>query len=228
MTKAPSLLEARSLGRRQRGSDQWLLRGIELAVRGGDRLAITGPTGSGKTLLLRSLAVLDPIDEGEVVWQGQAVSPANTPQYRRQAIYLHQRPALVEGTVEENLRLPYLLHAHAAGEFNRQNVLDFLQPVGRSGEFMQQAGQNLSGGERQLIAVVRALQLSPRMLLLDEPTASLDEKTSRTIEELVKRWQQESQETRAFLWVTHDAEQAARVSNRAVAVRDGRVEVAEP
>jgi putative ABC transport system ATP-binding protein len=228
MTNAPPLLEARSLGRRQRGgSDHWLLRAINLAVHGGDRLAIIGPTGSGKTLLLRSLAVLDASDEGEVFWQGQAVSPASTPQYRRQAIYLHQRPVLVEGTVEENLRLPYSLHAHAAGEFNRPNVLDLLKRVGRGSEFMQQAGQNLSGGERQLVAVIRALQLSPPMLLLDEPTASLDENTSWTIEELVKCWQQGSPETRAFLWVTHDPEQAARVSNRTVAVRDGRVEVAE-
>ena len=228
MTNAPSLLEARSLGRRQRGSDQWLLRGVNLAVEGGDRLAITGPTGSGKTLLLRSLAALDPFDEGQILWQGQAVSPARTPAFRRQAIYLHQRPALVEGTVEDNLRLPYSLRAHATNEFNRSYVLDLLQHVGRSVDFLQQAAQHLSGGERQLVAVLRALQLSPLILLLDEPTASLDEKTSRTIEEFVTGWQQDKPEERAFLWVTHDPQQVVRVSNRAVTVRDGQLEGAEP
>jgi putative ABC transport system ATP-binding protein len=224
MNNVPPLLEARSLGRRQRQSDQWLLRGVNLAVRGGDRLAITGPTGSGKTLLLRSLAALDPRDEGDVFWQGQAVSPAGTPAFRQQAIYLHQRPVLVEGTVEENLRLPYMLRSHSGSEFNRSYILDLLTRIGRGVDFMQQASQNLSGGERQLIAVLRALQLSPLVLLLDEPTASLDEPTSWTVEQLIKDWQQEDERARAYLWVTHSPQQAARISNRAVSVRSGRLE----
>src|SRR6266478_4288314 len=107
MNSAGVLLEAQRIGRFARESRNWLLRDVSLAVRGGDRLAIIGPTGSGKTLLLRSLALLDPTDEGQVLRLNGPISPDSVPDFRRQVIYLHQRPALIEGTVEDNLRLPF-------------------------------------------------------------------------------------------------------------------------
>src|SRR5258706_4444453 len=105
--KEKPLLQVCGLGRRKPGSEDWLLRGICLEVRPGDRLALTGPSGSGKTLLLRALAILDPHDEGTIEWEGRALRGEAIPAYLREGVYLHQRPALIEGHVEAHLRQPY-------------------------------------------------------------------------------------------------------------------------
>jgi putative ABC transport system ATP-binding protein len=108
-----SLLAAHGISRRNpRGG--WLLHGVHLRVNAGDRLALIGPAGAGKSLLLRALAMLHPLDAGMVSWQGQPVLPARVPGLRSHAMYLHQRPALFEETVADNLRRPLQLHESPA------------------------------------------------------------------------------------------------------------------
>jgi putative ABC transport system ATP-binding protein len=223
MNSTSVLLEARSIGRFARESKNWLLRDVSLAVCGGDRLAIVGPTGSGKTLLLRSLALLDSTDEGQVLWLNGPIGPGSVPDFRRQAIYLHQRPALIEGTVEENLRRPFSYAIHAHENFDCDWVLSILARVGRGADFLARSWRDLSGGEAQIVALVRALQLRPTVLLLDEPTASLDAAAAQTIEQLVSQWHQLSNAGRAVVWVTHDREQSSRVASRFVRMDSGRL-----
>lgn len=182
---------------------------------------VTGPTGAGKTLLLRALSLLDPIDEGELCWLGKPIPPADVPRYRRQVVYLHQRPALVEGTVEDNLRMPYSLRANKRNHFDRQKALELLDYVDRGVNFLSRTDQDLSGGERQIVAIVRALQLEPTVLLLDEPTASLDREAAKMIEDLVLLWQQQNARERAFVFVSHSPEQVARVANRILSLQEG-------
>src|SRR5437773_673500 len=138
MPAAPPLLAAKGLGRRWPGSDRWLLRDVTLDIHAGDCLAIMGPTGAGKTLLLRALSLLDPVDAGHVYWQGRAVAAGEVPRYRRQAVYFHQRPTLVEGTVEQNFRLPYSLHVGRQHQFDRAKALKLLKVLGRGAEFLSQ------------------------------------------------------------------------------------------
>jgi putative ABC transport system ATP-binding protein len=223
MGSASVLLEARRIGRFARESQNWLLREVSITVCGGDRLAIVGPTGSGKTLLLRSLALLDSTDEGQVLWLNGPIGPGSVPDFRRQAIYLHQRPALIEGTVEENLRLPFSFAIHAREEFDRNWVHSMLARVGRGPDFLARSWRDLSGGEAQIVALLRALQLHPTVLLLDEPTASLDAATAQTIEQLVSQWHQQSDGGRAVVWVTHDREQSSRVASHFVRTDSGRL-----
>src|SRR4051794_35711802 len=94
------LLKACGLGRRKPGSEDWLLRSVCVEVSPGNRLALTGPSGSGKTVLLRALAYLDPHDEGSIEWKGRLLRSEAIPAFRKEVVYLHQRPALFEGTVE--------------------------------------------------------------------------------------------------------------------------------
>jgi putative ABC transport system ATP-binding protein len=208
------LLKACGLGRRKPGTDDWLLRGVCIAVRPGDRIALIGPSGSGKTLLLRALALLDPHDEGTIEWDGRSLSEEAIPTYRNQVIYLHQRPALFEGTVEDNLKFPFTLKAYRGKQFDRANVEGILGALKRDETFLAKSSRDLSGGEAQIVALIRCLQLDPAVLLLDEPTASLDRANAEAAEGLLSRWQNEASRERSFIWVCHDLEQSKRMGSR--------------
>ena len=216
-----SLLEARSVCRRNPAQASWLLRDVSIDLRAGSRTAVVGATGSGKTVLLRALARLDPIDSGEILWRGEPVSGGAIPEYRCRAIYVHQRPALEEGSVEDVLRSPFSLGVHRDREFSNDRIVALMQRVGRDASFLGQSASDLSGGEAQIVALVRAIQLDPLLLLLDEPTAALDEESTRRIEELIAGWFDESPGERAYLWVSHDRNQVDRVADRVVTMRDG-------
>lgn len=228
MSPAPDtahpLLRARDLGRRDPDRPaRWLYRGLSVDVRPGEILGLRGPTGSGKTLLLRALAGLDPVDEGEVELLGRGRGAWNPTAWRRTAVYLHQAPALFPGTVEDNLREPFGFSAHAGRRFPADRALGHLRRLGRGRAFLDQPVEDLSGGERQLTALVRAVLLEPRVLLLDEPTAALDPAATDEVEETVRRWLEEDEASRGALWVTHDAEQAGRVAHRQRELRGGRL-----
>jgi putative ABC transport system ATP-binding protein len=223
------LIEADAIGRRDPRSrdDGWLIRGVSLSVSAGDRLGVLGPSGAGKTVLLRALALLDPLDEGSIRSGGSEVRGHAVPDHRRRVTYLHQRPALLDGTVEENLRYPFTLQVHRGRSFDLARVEGLLARLGREPGFLAKNARDLSGGESQLAGLVRALQLDPAVLLLDEPTASLDAATARVVEALLDQWLAAEPSRRAMVWVSHDADQARRMTRRRVFLRAGRLESEE-
>ena len=220
------LLECRALSRRHPNGKDFLLRDVCLAIDPGERAAIVGPSGAGKTLLLRSLAMLDPIDGGEILWHGQVVRAAAVPQFRSHVMYLHQRPGLFDGTVEDNLRMPYRLATHSAKAFDRDWTIGHLRKLGRSANFLDQSTKSLSGGESQLVAALRAIQLGPEVLLFDEPTASLDNETSNAVEQLAAEWF-EADSQRALVWVSHNHDQAHRVTDHVFHMAVGQLVASE-
>jgi putative ABC transport system ATP-binding protein len=199
------------------------LSGICIELRAGDRLAIIGPSGAGKTVLLRAIAMLDPIEEGTIHLRGRAIPPDAIPQYRSEVVYLHQRPALLDGSVATNLEHPYSLKVHRTKRFDRDRIVALLGGLGRDEGFLDKSGRDLSGGEAQIVALLRAIQLDPAVLLLDEPTASLDQGAARAIEGLAGRWLEEDSGGRAVVWISHDPEQARRVGTRRLAMHSGRL-----
>lgn len=201
-----------------------LLDSVSLEIRPGDRLAVAGPSGAGKTLLLRSLALLDPIDGGEVRSQGKAVGHDAVPEYRCRVVYLHQRPALLAETVEQALRRPFSLRVHGKARFDRSRMERWLDDLGRDRTFLDKPVRNLSGGEMQLVALLRAIQLDPHVLLLDEPTAALDPASSTAVEALIDRWIMADHDARAIVWVSHDADQTSRIARRMLHMNAGRLE----
>lgn len=208
LTQSP-LLAIENLGRRV--GDRWIWEGVNFQVWPGDRLAIAGRSGAGKSLLLRAIACLDPIQSGQILYQNRSVSSWFMPHYRSQIVYLHQRPALLEGTVESNLHAVYQLTTHRHKAYNRQQILDYLEVLGRTADFLERPIAALSGGEAQIVAFLRVLQVSPQILLFDEPTASLDPQTVDRVEALVKTWIAEDPQ-RAYLWTSHAPEQLERMT----------------
>lgn len=217
------VLEAVEVGRRAPDTDRWLLDRVSLAIYPGEPVALAGPTGSGKTLLLRALAMLDPLEQGEIRWQGHPVEPDAIPDFRRQTIYLHQRASLHADTVEEALLRPLRFKVHRGRSFDRSALVDSLGELGRDESFLQKRTGDLSGGELQIVALLRAIQLEPLILLLDEPTAALDDQASKAVETLVDLWRKQLPSQRAFVWVTHDAGQARRVARRIVRMERGHI-----
>ena len=203
------LLAAENLGRLD-STGKPLLNAISIQLSAKQYVVLTGASGSGKTLLLRSLAMLDPIDSGELRWCGRRVASADVPGFRAKCVYLHQRLRLGEETVEEAFRGPFRFQQHADSTFNRSRLLTWLDAIDRNESFFDKSVATLSGGESQIVALLRAMQLDPLVLLLDEPTSALDESTTLAVEDLVQSWALESPH-RALVWVSHDAAQADRV-----------------
>ena len=218
--RAP-LVEAKRIARRDAQRDQVLLHPTDFTLRAGQRVVLTGPSGSGKSVLLRALALLDPLDGGAVHWHGHRVSHARVPHYRRHIAYVRQRPALIDGTVEDNLRYPYSLAVYRDAAFDAARAHALFDAAGRGSGFLARDIAELSGGEAQIVALVRVLQLDPEALLLDEPTASLDPESARAVEALIAQWFESERATRATVWVSHDPAQAQRVGERHLAMRAG-------
>lgn len=218
MAGAPSAarLVARGLGVSVKGRTLW--RDLQLTVMPGERWAVAGPSGSGKTLLLRTLAALTPCASGEISVDGKPLRTWWMPAYRAQVIYLPQRPALPEGTVEAALAAPFKLRVHRAKRFPAQTLRRFMNMLDVGESFLQQQTDVLSGGEGQLVAVLRAILLEPTFLLLDEPTASLDAAHVERVEALVREWLGRER-GHAYIWTSHDSAQLGRVSDRVLTLQ---------
>ncbi|MFZ5937535.1 ABC transporter ATP-binding protein [Pseudomonas putida] len=215
------LIEARQLGRVDLQTQAALLAPTDFSLHAGERLALIGASGSGKSVLLRALALLDAPSSGEVLWLGEPITAPRIPHFRSRACYLTQRAALVEGSVMDNVRLPFTLKHNRQYRFDADTATRLLALAGKPSGFLDKTGTDLSGGEAQLVALVRALLLAPQVLLLDEPTSALDPQSVAAVEALVMNWLDESPSSRAFLWITHDHAQAERISTRTLTMHHG-------
>ena len=204
------LLSVQHLGRQLSG--RWLWRGVNFDMYPGDWLGLVAPSGAGKTLLLRMIAMLDPIYEGQLFFLGENVSQRSRPDYRTQVMYLAQQIASFDGTVQDNLQRVFSLSAHRHRRYDPEQIMCWLDKLGRRSTFLEQSVVQLSGGERQILALLRSLQLNPQILLLDEPTASLDPDTTEQVEALIGQWL--SQGDRACIFTSHDPTQLQRVTTR--------------
>lgn len=210
-----AVLHAQQLAFRINGRTLW--QNLELVLDSGECLAIAGASGSGKTVLLRTLAGLEPLQTGTIYFRDQALSTWSMPAYRARVVYIPQRPALAESTVESVLRSPFRMRVRRGQPFPLQAARDQLAALGRDSSFLAQQAERLSGGEAQIVAVLRALLVAPDILLLDEPTASLDADTTAGIEMLITHWL-DKQAHRACIWSSHDRSQLTRISNRTLAL----------
>jgi putative ABC transport system ATP-binding protein len=189
-----------------------------LTVEFGDGMtALVGPSGAGKSTLLRLLNRLADPDSGAIHYRGRDVRDYDVLDLRRQVALVPQLPALLRGSVAENVGYgPRLCD-------RRCNVEASLALAGLDSTFAPRAAQQLSVGEQQRVMLARALALEPAVLLLDEPTAALDEGSrdavERTLLDLHGRL------SAALIVVTHDRAQARRLGDHVVVLDDGQIQV---
>ena len=204
--------------------DLEVLRGIDLHIDKGEVVSIVGPSGAGKTTLLQIIGTLDGADSGSVVIDGIDVSQLSQREiarFRNQHIgfvfQFHQ--LLPEFTALENVMIPALIAKTPKSQAHKRaaEILDFLGLSERAGHKPNQ----LSGGEKQRVAVARALMNRPSVILADEPSGSLDSAHKTELHQLFFDLRDKLGQT--FVIVTHD-EELARLTDRTIHLRDGVIE----
>ncbi len=199
------------------------LRGVDLQVLPGELLALTGPSGSGKSTLLNMCGLIDTPDSGSVMLQGQPTQGLDEKALtllRRDALgFVFQSFNLVPVmTVAENVEYPLFL-AGVEPTQRRERVRAQLEAVGLW-EHAQHRPDALSGGQRQRVAIARALVKRPRLVIADEPTASLDSSTAEQVLDLMRACAHG--QGAAFVFATHDSRLTERC-DRVLALQDGRL-----
>ncbi|MFC5448592.1 ABC transporter ATP-binding protein [Paenibacillus aestuarii] len=182
---------------------------ITKTIEQAERIALIGASGQGKSTLLRTISLLNMPDEGEMSFDGVAFREVGPRNWRKQICYVAQQAVMLPGSVEANLTISSKLHGRS---FDLKLAERLLQTAGLSGLDLKKNARDLSGGEMQRIALIRALLLRPKVLLLDEITASLDTVNTKAVEQLLAQWH--ADEGTTMLWVTHELEQVTRTCER--------------
>ena len=189
-------------------NDTPLLEPVSLTLNPGEFTLLTGPSGSGKSTLLKIIASLLNPTGGSIYFKGEDISRIKPEVYRQRVSYCFQTPSLFGETVLDNLALPYQIRQKKVDE---ALLRAWLKRVHLSEDMLTKNIQELSGGEKQRVALLRNLQFLPDVLLLDEITSALDEDNKENINSIIAS--QTEQKQLAVLWVSHDQNEIRHAKN---------------
>jgi len=175
------------VSRESKSAKKRILNGISFDLEEGEIIDILGPSGCGKSTLLAAIAYMIPIDEGKIYFAGQPQEDFHPPKWRSVVSLLMQKPVVVNGSVKDNLLLPWTLklRKNSPPPFDEE-LREYLDAINLSRIPLNRSALELSVGEQSRISLLRTLITKPKVLLLDEPEASLDKDTAETMLELLK------------------------------------------
>ena len=186
-----------------------ILNKVNLEVQAGDFLTLTGPSGGGKSTLLKIIASLISPSDGEIIFEGQNQRDYEITTYRQLVSYCFQQPSLFGQTVADNLQFPFVIRNEASSQVQIEPALT---KVNLPTSYLNKNITELSGGEKQRVALLRNTMFLPKILLLDEVTVGLDARSIEIVHQFIKQLWQEAGLT--IIQITHnqaELSQAAKV-----------------
>lgn len=201
--------------------DHTILKEISFSIEQGGFVTIVGPSGGGKSTLLKLASYLISPSSGTIHFQGKPLDMFNPITLRQEISYCFQTPYLFGKTVEDNLLFPFSLRKKA---LDKSLVEQWLERFQMDASYINKDITKLSGGEKQRLALIRQLLFEPKVLLLDEVTSALDAQNAALVEEVIRSLNQEGM---TILWVTHNDEQSKRDATKRLTIVEGQLKSLE-
>jgi putative ABC transport system ATP-binding protein len=198
-----------------------ILKDFNLATETGDFISILGPSGSGKSTFLKMCSHLITPTKGEIFFREKNILEYNPMDLRKKIAYCFQTPYLFGDTVLDNLSFPYSIRD---SKVNLKKIDEFLDAFSLDNEILHKNTKNLSGGEKQRIALIRTMLFKPDILLLDEVTSALDVDNTLIVENIIKNLNKQGI---TIMWVTHNPEQGRKYANKLLFVESSKIKALE-
>jgi len=214
-----SLLEFEKVSFEKDGKE--IIKDFSVKVQPGDFISVVGTSGSGKSTFLKLCCDLVSATKGMILYHGKDVLEYNPIELRKSISYCFQTPHLFGDTVKDNFIFPYDLRGT---EMNMERVKELLFKFNLPLEIMSEEIKNLSGGEKQRIALIRTLLFNPDIILLDEVTSALDVDNTKVVESVI--YEMNEQGT-TVIWITHNPEQSRKYANKLLTIESGQIKSLE-
>lgn len=198
-------------------ADKPILSDVSVKVPPDGVTGLIGPSGSGKSTFLRLLNRLITPTAGEMLFRGHSYDELSPRELRKEVGLVQQRPYLFEGTVRDNLNYGPQIWGI---DYNEEKLQQLLERVALPTEFLNRDVRNLSGGEQQRVSLARSLANQPKVILMDEPTSSLDINSEEIVEETIERLVKDGIK---IIIVSHDLGQTQRLTDQLLFLRGGEL-----
>ncbi len=212
-------------GLKKRFEDKEVLKGIDIDIFDNETIVILGPSGQGKTVMIKSMIRLMEPDAGEIYFDDENIREYNKRElenFRKKIAYVFQNSALFDFLdVRENLALFLRMHKRMQEEEIEDKIVEALSFVGLTKDVLDKYPEELSGGMKKRVAIARAMIKEPKYIFYDEPTTGLDKKNAELVSNLIKVLKEKISTTSII--VTHDIELMENVSDRVALLKDGKV-----
>lgn len=201
--------------------DSSIIKNLSFKIEAGDFISIVGPSGSGKSSLLKLCSHLHKPSSGKILYKSIDMLDYDPIEIRKNICYCFQTPHLFGNTVLENLTFPYKIRNKPA---DMDRVKYLLNLFNMSTDYLEKDTTNLSGGEKQRISLIRSLIIKPEVLLLDEVTSALDVDNTKIVENIINILNEEGV---TILWITHNPEQSRKYANKILTIENGSLKSLE-